>query len=443
MIPKILHIVWIGDESARPDSCIDTWRELNPDFDLRVWGNQDLASGQWTNREHMKALLPVDLDGVMNLMRYEILQREGGVSPYALSLAHRPLPDWLLEAPAFACWTNELDELGILSDTFLGAAAGSEFYQQVVDDIHALPDVREWPARQSVGPVRLTRTWRATRFPLSIHPSHYFAATYGDICSYTSTGTMFAEYVAQPSGTEQEMAEAVQRQGESTPELAKAVLNTHPGSVAAPPAPASTQEFTMLTPFPPVGGAQLDSPGTNPVGGSLQNLARHVAPQALGGDINVTPAGPAAMNGSLQRLRVVVATDWQSATVPLAAMRAFAAIVPSGAPIDLVLSVPHEPGENDRECVGVLVEAVEPAGALGGLSVESFAETAGQPCFAALIPNGDADQVITEVASFVVTLHRLAEMVELPNWREMLPAPTTGHNAGLARRLSGFTSDVS
>ena len=31
MIPKTLHIIWIGDQAKRPDNCIRTWVERNPD----------------------------------------------------------------------------------------------------------------------------------------------------------------------------------------------------------------------------------------------------------------------------------------------------------------------------------------------------------------------------------------------------------------------------
>ncbi|MBV8662591.1 MAG: glycosyltransferase family 2 protein, partial [Hyphomicrobiales bacterium] len=37
-IVRTIHVVWIGDETRRPDNCIDTWRDQNPDWRVVVWG---------------------------------------------------------------------------------------------------------------------------------------------------------------------------------------------------------------------------------------------------------------------------------------------------------------------------------------------------------------------------------------------------------------------
>ena len=36
MIPKKLHIIWVGDESKRPDNCIQTWIDKNPAWTVRA-----------------------------------------------------------------------------------------------------------------------------------------------------------------------------------------------------------------------------------------------------------------------------------------------------------------------------------------------------------------------------------------------------------------------
>ena len=43
-IPKTLHITWVGDESRRPDNCIQTWADRNPGWTVKLWGNDDLAN---------------------------------------------------------------------------------------------------------------------------------------------------------------------------------------------------------------------------------------------------------------------------------------------------------------------------------------------------------------------------------------------------------------
>ena len=78
MIPKILHVVWVGDESKRPDNCIQTWREHNPDWRVQVWGNAELAEYGWINARHMRDMQHRELSGLADLMRWEILYHEGG-----------------------------------------------------------------------------------------------------------------------------------------------------------------------------------------------------------------------------------------------------------------------------------------------------------------------------------------------------------------------------
>ena len=44
MIPRTFHFIWVGDESRRPDNCIDTWRAAHPDWQFRLWGNAELEA---------------------------------------------------------------------------------------------------------------------------------------------------------------------------------------------------------------------------------------------------------------------------------------------------------------------------------------------------------------------------------------------------------------
>ena len=102
MIPKTLHIIWVGDDRKRPDNCIRTWVERNPGWTVTLWGNDDLANYGWYNARHMREMAPLELNGVADLMRWEILYNEGGFVVDADSSCTRPLDDWLLESEAFA-----------------------------------------------------------------------------------------------------------------------------------------------------------------------------------------------------------------------------------------------------------------------------------------------------------------------------------------------------
>lgn len=156
MIEKKLHFVWIGDETKRPDNCIETWRKLNPDYEIKIWGNDELASYGWVLGDWIKEMASHSLAGVADLMRYEILFREGGVTLDADSVCIRPLEDWVLETSEFACWENEHLVPGLIAVGCMGAKKESPFFgRMVVDLVEENIDCSK-PAWKTTGPVRLT-----------------------------------------------------------------------------------------------------------------------------------------------------------------------------------------------------------------------------------------------------------------------------------------------
>jgi mannosyltransferase OCH1-like enzyme len=93
LIPKTLHIIWVGDDGQRPDNCIQTWARHNPGWQIKLWGNDDLVERPWINAAHMQAMLGHELNGVADMMRWEILYAEGGFVVDADSICLRPLDD--------------------------------------------------------------------------------------------------------------------------------------------------------------------------------------------------------------------------------------------------------------------------------------------------------------------------------------------------------------
>ncbi len=175
MIPKLMHFIWVGDESKRPDNCIDSWRALNPDWQFMVWGNAELETLDWVNRAHMTAMYGRELNGVADMMRWEILHAHGGVLVDADSIALRPMDDHLLDCEAFACWENEILRPGLIAAGYFGCVAGNPFVKQIITDIAAEPSVIHELAWKTVGPQRVTDAYRSYGYSkLRIYPSHYF-----------------------------------------------------------------------------------------------------------------------------------------------------------------------------------------------------------------------------------------------------------------------------
>jgi mannosyltransferase OCH1-like enzyme len=193
MIPKLIHFIWVGNEANRPDNCMDSWRALNPGWDFRIWGNSELSDLNWFNRSHMTAMYDRELNGVADMMRWEILYALGGIVVDADSIALRPLDDHLLDCEAFACWENEIVRPGLIAAGYFGAVAGNPFVERIVRDIAEEPSVTHDMAWKTVGPLRLTESYRKYRYSkLRIYPSHYFIPQHFSGTAYEGSDPVYA-----------------------------------------------------------------------------------------------------------------------------------------------------------------------------------------------------------------------------------------------------------
>ena len=171
MIPKKLHFVWIGNESKRPNDCIQTWIDKNPDYEVRIWGNEDLKATKWFNARHMMEMAKHELCGVADMMRYEILYNEGGITLDADSVCLAPLEDWLLKPKAFAHWEQEHRRTGLINVSVMGAEKNNEFYGQCIEDIkkkETVVDKRAWTNGDARYPTAAQGLciWRSCRWPV-------------------------------------------------------------------------------------------------------------------------------------------------------------------------------------------------------------------------------------------------------------------------------------
>ncbi|MBD8186774.1 hypothetical protein MRS45_13695 [Pseudomonas viridiflava] len=193
-IPKTLHIIWVGDESKRPDNCIQTWKDLNPTWTVRVWGNDELANREWINYPHMSEMFGKELNGVADLMRWEILYNEGGFVVDADSICVRPLDDWMLECESFACWENEIVRPHLIAAGYVASTPGNWFYGQMIQDLKNLPSVVHAKAWETVGPRFLTESVNKYQyFNLSIFPSHFFIPKHYTGAEYTGGELIYAK----------------------------------------------------------------------------------------------------------------------------------------------------------------------------------------------------------------------------------------------------------
>jgi hypothetical protein len=206
-IPKILHVIWVGDETRRPDSAVQTWRDQHPDWRFMLWGNAELDTRAWRSKRQIDIYRGAGRwEGVADLMRYEILYEHGGVYVDADSVCVRPLDDWLPTLRMFAVWESEQHRPGWIANGFIGVTPRHPVLSSLVQVTAGMdvPMRRRTPWR-SVGPFlfkKLLRLYRAARRDSrwkEVRPAVVGEA----VRPWQSVGTiLFTTVVARPSAAD-------------------------------------------------------------------------------------------------------------------------------------------------------------------------------------------------------------------------------------------------
>lgn len=196
MIPKILHFIWIGDESKIPFDCINTWVEKNQGYTTKIWGNDSLHSVKWKNRKQLDDMLAKkDYAGASDVMRYEILYNEGGIYIDADSYCIKPLEDWLLDCQAFACWEQELVRNNLIANTYIGGIPGSDMWRLCIEEVSRKDCTEDRLAWMITGPMLVTDVFFKAQADLTVYPSHFFMRTHHSGYVSKVSGHHFADHL--------------------------------------------------------------------------------------------------------------------------------------------------------------------------------------------------------------------------------------------------------
>jgi mannosyltransferase OCH1-like enzyme len=196
MIPKKLHFIWIGDESKKPVACIDTWMKKNPDYEVKVWGNDSLTNRSWRNPKQLYDMLTKkDYAGASDVMRYEILYEHGGIYIDADSYCVKPLEDWLLDCEAFACWEQEIIRNNLISNGFIGGVPGAKAWKMCIDEVATKDCAEQELAWMITGPILVTDIFFKAQANITIYPSHFFIPEHHTGYKSKVTGHHFANHL--------------------------------------------------------------------------------------------------------------------------------------------------------------------------------------------------------------------------------------------------------
>ena len=207
MIPRVIHQIWIGDQSKRPQKLMDTWKEKNPTWEYRLWDDDCLF--MLKNQAQFDAIKKYS--GKADILRYEILYNNGGFFIDADSACINPLDDFFLDNDSFCCWENEYVRTGLMANGYLGASKNNELMRLLVEGISRmdpvqlsnLPPNTTW---QAVGPGYLTSTVQMNAYnKLRIYPSHYFIPKHFTNLEYTGNEKVYGHqyYLSTPINLDQ------------------------------------------------------------------------------------------------------------------------------------------------------------------------------------------------------------------------------------------------
>lgn len=208
-IPKRLGIIWIGQESKRPDNFIQTWKDKNPAWEFTLYDNDTLNGRTWKNQGIIDQYLKEKrFPGVADVMRYELLYEYGGLIAPADSICLEPIGR-LMTAPAVAVYENETVRPGFISPLYASVPKG-KFVETLINNLPDRPPIAPPPyrtrERPSRAPVQVTGnkymkrivenykqlTGRDIEDDLKIKPSYVMNPIHYTGHRYTGKGKVYA-----------------------------------------------------------------------------------------------------------------------------------------------------------------------------------------------------------------------------------------------------------
>lgn len=195
MIPKVIHQIWLGDQTKRPQKLIDTWKKLNPSWEHKLWTEENLP--ELTCKPQFDSIK--ELAGKADILRYEILYQFGGFFIDADSECISPLDDFLLDNDSFCCWENEKVRPNLMANGYLAATKNNSLMAgllQIIKNMDCnylkkLPPKNAWV---TVGPMLLTNVVMYNKYnKIKVYPSWYFIPKHYTGEEYTGNDKVYCK----------------------------------------------------------------------------------------------------------------------------------------------------------------------------------------------------------------------------------------------------------
>ncbi len=170
MIPKILHIVWVGPRPM-PEEWINSWWNHHPDWQHILWTEENIK-GFECQKLIDYCMKIEEYPAVADIVKYEALYRYGGFTTDADSECVAPIDELLkIKEDCFACYQSEIDKPGLISPQ-IGATKGNKLMRALIDKLKKRDKIQK--AWLDTGNLFLTCMIYETKHNIKIYPAHYF-----------------------------------------------------------------------------------------------------------------------------------------------------------------------------------------------------------------------------------------------------------------------------
>jgi len=155
-IPKILHLIWIGN-NPQPKT-LTSWTvdfaNHYPDWTVKVWNNQDVENLKMVNKKYYD-IMP-QMCAKADLARYEILYKYGGIYIDADTIwLGKSLNDELFKGSLNMSYEKE----NLIMNTWFSTVKKHPFFKKVINEVK-YRDIEE-EAWLSVGPSLVTEVFNS------------------------------------------------------------------------------------------------------------------------------------------------------------------------------------------------------------------------------------------------------------------------------------------
>lgn len=194
-IPKIIHQLWIGDKPA-PINLMNTWKEKNPDFEYIYWNEEEFKKRNIKFKCQNRIDEIEEICGKVDIMRWELLYKYGGIFIDADSICIEPIDETLYSKKSFAGWEQETLRHGLIAIGTMGFYKKHPLIKCAIKWITNNEVSQKNTGKmawQLVGPCLLTTLYNTGNFnDLHIFPSYTFLPIHYTKQEYKGHGKIYA-----------------------------------------------------------------------------------------------------------------------------------------------------------------------------------------------------------------------------------------------------------